>query len=140
MSLSSPASSLRTHEDLNEMNPFVCALTLLLSCGSKPASALNISHAAIAFTDTYYTQRSYALCPTLGGCRYVEGNPLTKPFQRNGKAIAFESTYVGLSAAAFVAQKMRTSHSRIFRRLWWLPQSVLLGGSIYGTYSQAKAY
>jgi hypothetical protein len=140
MSLSSPASSLQTHESLDEMNPFVCALTLVLSCGSKSASALNVSHAAIAFTDTYYTQRSFALCPTPEACRYVEGNPLTRPFQRNGKATAFESTYVGLSAAAFLAQKMRTSHSQIFRRLWWLPQSVLLGGSIYGAYSQAKAY
>jgi hypothetical protein len=122
------------------MNPYVWALTLVFSCGAKPASALNLGHAAIAFADTYYTQRSFSLCRTSGGCQAVEANPLTRPFQRNGKAAAFQSTYVGLSTAAFLAQKMRTSHNTVFRRIWWVPQALLFGGSAYGAYSQAKAY
>ncbi len=122
------------------MNPLVCAMTLIFSCASKPASALNLSHAAVAFTDTYFTQRSFNLCPAAGGCANVEGNPLTRPFQRNGQTLAFHSTYVGLTVAAFTAQKMRASQNRIVRRIWWLPQTLLIAGSAYGAYSQAKAY
>ena len=122
------------------MNPFVCALTLILSCGSKSAAALNVSHAAVAFTDVYYTQRSYDLCRVFNGCRDVEANPLTRAFQRNGRPIAYQSTYVGLSLSSFVGQKMRTSHNRVLRRIWWLPQTVLIGASIYGAQSQARDY
>ena len=75
------------------MNPFVCALTLILSCGSRSTAALNVSHAAVAFADVYYTQRSYSLCRAFPGCRDVEANPLTRPFQRNGKPIAYQSSY-----------------------------------------------
>jgi hypothetical protein len=122
------------------MNPFVCALTLILSCGSKPATVLNVSHAAVAFADTYYTQRSYDLCRVLAGCKDAEANALTRPFQRSGKAMAYQSTLVGLSLTSFVAQKMRASHNRVLRRMWWLPQSALIGASIYGAHSQAKFY
>jgi hypothetical protein len=122
------------------MSPFVCALTLILSCHSKSAAALNVSHAAVAFADVYYTQRSYSLCRVLAGCTDIEANPLTRPFQRRGKPFAYASSYVGLSLASSVAQRMRTSHNRILRRIWWLPQSVLLGASIYGAQSQASYY
>ena len=122
------------------MNPFVCALTLILSCGSKSAAALNVSHAAIAFTDSYYTQRSYSLCREFGRCWNIEANPLTRPFQRNGKPIAYEASYAGLSLASFAAQRMRTSHNRVLRRIWWLPQGALIGASIYGAYSQSRDY
>ena len=122
------------------MNTFVCALTLILSCGSKSAAVLNVSHAAVAFADVYYTQRSYSLCRTLAGCSDIEANPLTRPFQRRGKPLAYASSYAGLSLSSSVAQRMRTSHNRVLRRIWWLPQSVLLGASIYGAQSQARYY
>jgi hypothetical protein len=122
------------------MNPLVCALTLVLSCGSKPAAMLNVSHAAIAFADTYYTQRSYDLCRVMVGCRDVEANTLTRPIQREGKPIAFQATLMGVSLTAFAAQKMRTSRNRMVRRLWWLPQAALIGGSIYGAQSQARYF
>lgn len=139
MSLSSPASSFR-HEGLDGMNPLVCALTLVFSCSSAHASLLNVSHAAVALTDTYYTQRSFRRCAAFSNCEYVERNPLTRPFQRNGKTIAYPSTYVGLSLASIMAQRMRTSRNRVLRHIWWLPQSLLLSGSVYGAYSQARAY
>jgi hypothetical protein len=122
------------------MNTFVCALTLILSCGSKSVAALNASHAAVAFADVYYTQRSYNLCRILAGCKDIEANPLTRPFQRKGKLIAYDSSYVGLTLSSFIAQRMRTSHNRVLRRIWWLPQSVFLGASIYGAQSQARYY
>lgn len=122
------------------MNPFVCALTLILSCGSKSAAALNVSHAAVALTDSYYTQRSYSLCRTYGACWNIEANPLTRPFQRNGKSIAYQSSYVGLSLSSWIAQRMRISHNRVLKRIWWLPQSALIGASVYGAYSQTRDY
>jgi hypothetical protein len=124
------------------MNPFVCALTLILSCDSRVAAALNVGHAAVAFTDVYYTQRSYDLCRVFAGCREgnIEANPLTRPFQRSGRPIAYESTHVGLTLSSFIGQKMRKSQNRVLKRLWWLPQSALLGASIYGIQSQARDY
>jgi hypothetical protein len=122
------------------MNPLVCALTLILSCGSKSATVLNVGHAAVALADTYYTQRSYDLCRVMAGCRDVEANALTRPFQRSGKPIAYQSTLVGLSLTSFVSQKMRTSHNWALKRVWWLPQAVLIGASLYGAQSQARAY
>jgi hypothetical protein len=122
------------------MNPFVCAMTLILSCGSKSAAVLNVSHAAVAFADSYYTQRSFSLCREHGKCWNVEANPLTRPFQRNGEAVAYQSTYAGLSLSNFVAQRMRTSHNRVLKRIWWLPQGVLIGASMYGAYTQVRDY
>jgi hypothetical protein len=122
------------------MNPFVCALTLILSCGSRSAAVLNVSHAAVALADTYYTQRSYDLCRVVSECTDVEANTLTRPFQRSGKPIAYESTLVGLSLTSFAAQKMRTSRNPVLRRIWWLPQTVLIGASLYGAHSQARYY
>jgi hypothetical protein len=122
------------------MNSFVCALTLILSCHSRSAAALNASHAAVAFVDVYYTQRSYTLCRSLAGCNDIEANPLTRPFQQRGKLIAYNSSYVGLTLSSLIAQRMRTSQNRVLRRIWWLPQSVLLGASIYGAQSQARYY
>ena len=122
------------------MNPFVCALTLILSCGSRSAAALNVSHTAIALTDVYYTQRSYDLCRVFSGCRNIEANPLTRLFQSNGKPIAYESTFVGLTLSSLAAQRMRTSHNRVLKRIWWLPQTALIGASIYGARSQATVY
>ena len=77
VSLSSPASSTYPPSEVGTMNPFVCALTLILSCGSKSAAALNVSHAAVALADTYYTQRSYDLCRVMTrvrrrGSQYVD--------------------------------------------------------------------
>jgi hypothetical protein len=124
------------------MSPFACTLALLLSCGSKPAVALNIGHVAVAFTDVHYTQRSYDLCRVFAGCteRRVEANPLTRPFQRSGKGLAFGSSYLGLSLSAFAAEKMRTSRNPVLKRLWWLPQGILIGASIYGIRSQIRDY
>ena len=122
------------------MNSFVCALTLILSCGSRSSAVLNVSHAAVAFGDSYYTQRSYDLCRVLAGCRDIEANPLTRPFQRAGKPVAYESTYVGLTLASFAAQRMRASDNPVVKRLWWLPQGVLIGASIYGIHSHIRDY
>lgn len=122
------------------MNPFVCAMTLILFCGSRSAVTLNVSHAAVAFADSYYTQRSFSLCHDHGQCWNIEANPLTRPFQRNGAAVAYQSTYAGLSLASFAAQKMRTSHNRILKRIWWLPQSAMIGASIFGAYTQVRDY
>jgi hypothetical protein len=122
------------------MNPFACAVTLILSCSSRSGAALNVAHAAAALTDVYYTQRSYGLCREFGKCWNIEANRLTRPFQRNGKSLAYPSSYVGLSLVALAAQRMRTSHNRVLRRIWWLPQSALIGASIYGSYTQVRDY
>jgi hypothetical protein len=122
------------------MNPYICALTLILSCGSRSAAVLNVSHAAVAFADSYYTQRSFGLCRDHGRCWNIEANALTRPFQRNGSALAYQSTYAGLSVASFTAQKMRISRNRILRSMWWLPQAALMGASMYGAYTQARDY
>jgi hypothetical protein len=115
-------------------------LTLILSCHSKSAAVLNASHAAVAFADVYYTQHSYSLCRALAGCNDIEGNPLTRPFQQRGRPLVYASSYMGLTLSSSIAQRMRTSHNRILRRIWWLPQSALLGASIYGAQSQARYY
>lgn len=116
------------------MNALTCALTLILMCQSKPAVALNLAHAAVAFGDTYTTQRNYDLCRVLAGCdaRKLEDNPLARPFQAHGKPLAYVSTYAGVAASSFVSQKMRGSRNKWLRRLAPWVQVGLTAASGYG--------
>jgi len=109
---------------------------LVLACGSKPAVSLNVIHAAASFADTFTTQRGFDVCRVYAGCipRRLEANPLTRPFQSNGRAIAYTSTAMGVQGLSYLAQRMRTSNNRVLKRIWWLPQAALSGTSGYLAY------
>lgn len=123
-----------------------CVMTMILACGgSRLAPALNVAHTAVAFSDTYATQRTMDLCNVFAGCNpsRVEGNPLMRPFQSVGKPAAYVFTFWGTKAASGLAQKMRTTSSPKWRwthKVWWLPQVALIGASIYGTQSNVSLY
>src|SRR5580704_13945605 len=57
-----------------------------------------------------------------------ELDPLERVFARSNVLYAEEATWsLGLG---FLGWKMHHSHNRVFRQLWWLPQSLPLEGSL----------
>src|SRR4051812_15630673 len=94
-----------------------CLLLLVLSCSGAKATALNAVSFGAAFADTYTTQRFQERHDYV-----IEQNPLTRAFQEHGKTVAYVSTATGALALSVIARRMRTSDSRVMRKLWWLPQ------------------
>jgi len=116
------------------MNTLTCVLTLILSCGSKPAAALTLAHAGTALADTWSTQRAL----DRGG---RELNPLTRPFQTHGQPLAYASTAAGVVGTAWLADRMRRSKNWT-RKIWWLPQAALAGvggWAIHGNLRETSA-
>lgn len=85
---------------------------------------LTAVHASVAYADTWSTQRLFEEC-RLRGCQATELNPLTRPFQTNGSAIAYASTGIGVAGSALLAAKMQRSQNKWARRFWWAPQAAL---------------
>lgn len=108
-----------------------CLLILLLSCQPKVASALTLAHATVAFADTWQTQRAVDRCAQRPGCYSSERNPLARPFQTNGKPLAYAATTAGVFGTAWLADRMRRSNNWT-RKVWWLPQIGLTVGSAVG--------
>lgn len=105
-----------------------CLLLLLLSCGSPAPTLLTATHMSLAIADVYTTQQA----AKLPGWREI--NPLERPFQSHGPAIAYASNITGVMITSAVAYKMRTSHTWL-RKVWWVPQVVLIGASGWGLHT-----
>ena len=57
-----------------------------------------------------------------------ELDPLERAFARSNALYVQEATWsLGLG---FLGWKMHHSHNRVFRQLWWLPQSIQLEGNL----------
>lgn len=115
-----------------------CLLTLMLTCQPKAVSALTVAHVAVAFSDTWATQRVFTLARH-NNFKATEDNPLTRPFQSHGKPLAYASTYAGLVGLSWVETKMRTSKSWTWK-IWWAPRVVLIGASAVGFKNNTVAY
>lgn len=117
----------------------VCILTIILTCPNLGVGLLNASHATLAFTDTYTTQRNFMQCREIM-CESRETNPLTRPFQSHGKPLAYASTYTGLVGASYLASRMRQSNRKWVRALSWLPQASLSAASVWGINKNLHTY
>ena len=78
-------------------------------------------HGAAAF-DAYSTRISV-------GHGNVEEDPLMKPFAHS--AAIYAATQVTPLVLDIVARRMQRSESPILRRVWWMPQSMEMGMSIF---------
>ena len=111
-----------------------CILLVILSCSSWRAAGLNAAHTTAAFADTYTTQRVFTQPNT------YERNPLAVPFQTHGSPVAYSSTLAGTYAASFLADRMKHSHNRVLRRIWWLPQAGLTAAHIWAIQNNVRVY
>jgi hypothetical protein len=78
-------------------------------------------HGAAAF-DAYSTRISV-------GHGNVEEDPLMKPFAHS--AAIYAATQVTPFVMDFVARRMQRSENPFLRRVWWMPQSMEMGLSIF---------
>lgn len=78
-------------------------------------SLIVASSSAAAF-DAWSTRRA------VSGGYGTEGNPFLRPFSHS-KAI-YAATQVSPLVMDFIGRKMMTSRYSLFRRTWWLPQSL----------------
>lgn len=119
-----------------------CILFVILSCGSKQQSTLNAAHLGMALMDTATTQRqAYFYWDGVKRTYTVkEINPITRPFQSHGKPLAYVSTVAGVVGVEALAYRMKQSNNRVIKRLWWVPQVMLVGASSWGTYVNVSRF
>lgn len=114
-----------------------CMFLLVLACQafqSKPVDILAGVQLGMSLADSANTQAWLASSPN-----HYEVDPIARPFVHNG-AIAYGLDIAGTVATAWVASRMRRSHNRVVRRLWWLPQSLVIAGNTEGiVYSSVTA-
>ncbi len=111
-----------------------CLIALLSICNATPTQmVLSGIHGAVAYADTYTTQRNLSLGA-------VELNPLTRSLQMHGKPLAYASTTAGVLGVSWIANRMKHSNNRIINKIWWVPQVTLTVGSAYGTAYNLQKY
>lgn len=103
-----------------------CLLILLGLCHpTRVQFTLSVMTAASAFTDSYATQRNFAVLNP------HELNPLARPFVTHGPVLNYSSSAVESLSLAFLAHRMKVSHNWT-RHVWWLPQIAGVAGHVYG--------
>lgn len=114
-----------------------CLLILFGLCHPTPAQRLlNAGSISAAMLDTYYTQRLFAPAP---GWHPVEYNPLSRSFMTHGKALAYGETVGEAMFNAWLGDRMKRSHNRVIRKLWWVPQVTMIAGHTWGAAFTAGA-
>lgn len=100
--------------------------TLCQTLQDRPVQFLAGVHGTIASADfattVYYKQK-------FPGFR--EYDPIARPFvSSKPAAAAFVAAYV--LGTAWLAHELRSSHNRVLRKLWWIPQVAGIAGNAYG--------
>ena len=90
----------------------------------KPVMGLFAADLGAKVMDYRQTEQDYRL----GG--FHEANPLVRPLLGSAALYAEGAAYA--LGAAWLGHKMRESHNPVLRKLWWLPQSISIGESVYG--------
>ncbi|MFY9531938.1 MAG: hypothetical protein WBC04_01560 [Candidatus Acidiferrales bacterium] len=83
---------------------------------------LSIAQHSAATFDAWSTNRSIA-------SGNHEANPLLKPFA--GSAAIYGAIQAGPTAFDFLGRRMQRSQNRLVRRMWWVPQVVSTGASVF---------
>jgi hypothetical protein len=93
----------------------------------KPVMALALSQTAALVADGITTREQVRL-------GYTETDPLTRAVLGSRPTWARMAPLGAVQCLleTWLAERMRTSTHRWIRRLWWLPQSVGIGGNIWG--------
>jgi len=101
-------------------------LLLALVCAHHPRPLALFGFDVAAKTlDYVQTERDFRD----GG--FQEHNPMVRPLL--GHPAALSGYGVGYAlGAAFVGSRMRSSRYPFIRRLWWVPQTLDIGESVYG--------
>lgn len=96
----------------------------------KPFVLLTAATFASAVGDTETTQavREKYSCP---GCRFIEYNPLARPFV-NQRATQYAVWTATAGGASWLGWKMKHSRKAWVRKIWWLPQVALIGANTWG--------
>lgn len=101
-----------------------CLLILLGFCHpTKAQILLNAGTAAVTVVDTYSTQRNFSLGP-----HPSEDNRLARPFETHGAGVAYAAAAGEAAFDAWLAHKLKESHNRVLRRIWWMPQAASIAG------------
>lgn len=118
-------------------------IVLLVMFHCTPAQAiLSSATAGATFYDTYRTQKSYDLCRVMAGCNLggIEKNPLYRPFQANGRPLAYVSTTFLNVGVESLSDAMHGSRNKWARRFWWAPKVAEIGAAFYGGFTQRRDY
>ena len=99
----------------------------------KPVMVLGLSQAAVLVEDGITTREQVRL-------GYTEVDPLTKAVLGSRPTWARMAPLGALQCLleTWLAERMRASPNRWIRRLWWLPQSVGIGGNIWGVETNTR--
>lgn len=113
------------------------ASSLCQTVRDKPVMALFAVGTGAAVADVWQTERArrvYAqpcsFTPS-GPCGFHEYDPLVRPLLPH--PAAYYAVAIGYSALpAWLGHRLRISHSRLLRSLWWMPQVAAISGSAGG--------
>jgi hypothetical protein len=107
--------------------------SLCRAAHDKPVMALAVSQSAVLVADGITTREQIRL-------GFTETDPLTKAFLGSRPTWARMAPLGALQCLleTWLAERMRTSTHKWVRRLWWLPQSVGIGGNIWGAETNTR--
>lgn len=111
-----------------------CLLLLPSLCSTmrdRPVMILAAGQLALSVTDSVETEVSVARLRREGR-QFTEFDPLARPLVNHPLAL-YALDAGGAVATAWLAHKMRNSSHSWERRLWWLPQSLVIAGNVSGT-------
>lgn len=91
---------------------------------TKLQTTLFLSSGAAALVDTYATQRIFPGA--------IELNPLQRPFQTHGKAVAYTSAVAETYLYTYLGDRMKHSRYKIVRALWFVPPAFMVQAHVRG--------
>jgi hypothetical protein len=99
----------------------------------KPVMELGLSQAAVLVADGVTTREQVRL-------GYTEADPLARSILGSRPTWARMAPLGALQCLleTYLAERMRRSPHRWIRGLWWLPQSVGIGGNIWGVETNTR--
>lgn len=131
-----PGKALVSQEDddrrVETTNPR-CDRVLLGLCSTfrdRPVMTVATAQFGLSMADSIQTEIFKAKMQREGG-QFLEVDPFARPFINHpGALYVFDSG--GAIATAWLAHRMRHSSRRWERKLWWLPQSIVITGNTGG--------
>lgn len=129
--------SYREGDGVGQVMYRVCALALLSLAGcsqmvvrDRPVALLGTVQLGMSLADSVNTESRKAYWMSRGGY-FTEHDPLARPLVNHPPALyAFD--LAGAYGTAWLGSRMKHSHNVLGRKLWWLPQVVVISGNTYG--------
>ena len=114
-------------------------MSLCRTVTDKPAMMFLGADVAAKTLDVRQTERNYRwgqahpcdLTPVGQPCGFSENDLTARPLVPHPGTF-YGVEYLRAFGAAWLGDRMRHSHSRVIRRLWWMPQTLSLAGNAEG--------